>query len=213
MKEVIDLVFSGRIPKALFMPFQEIFGNLALLGVAYPVGGCATALKTVPENEHIRRYIEMEKFDLILSDPLDLAGPLLSWEYNIALAYNTRWTWGGDAGQALTGEHSSIIANGMTSAKNSNHLTFSDRFWNVLHGLFHFVYRKIVAFKFINPALTAWNYPHSHDYLVASQADLWLLRFNFLFEVPRPMMPNQLAVGAFKCKQGQPVLTVSLIMN
>ena len=204
-KDVIELIFSGKIPKFLFYPFQEIFGMAALLAASYPIGGCASALQTEPANDYLLKYIENEKYDLIISDPLDLVGPLLSWRYDIALTYNSRWTWTGDAGQALTGDHPSLVMHGVSPRiETTNRLTFYDRFRNVIHGAVYFAVGKVLG-VYINPALEAWNYPHSYDHLIISQADLWLLRFNFLFEVPRPLMPNQLAVGAFKCKHGSNV--------
>ena len=36
---------------------------------------------------------------MIISDPLDLTGPLLSWKYKIPMTYNARWGWSGDAAQ------------------------------------------------------------------------------------------------------------------
>jgi len=204
--DLVELIFSGRIPSFLFYTFQEILRDLVFYAsLVYPTAGCTAALKREPENDYILQHIENEKFDVIISDPIDLAEPLLSWKYKISLAYNARWTLTDDAGQALTGNHNSLISNGFGTTLGTNHFTFTDRVYNVIHSHVQFIIRKVFAYKLINHALTEWNYPYSHDFLINSQADLWLLRFNFLLEVPRPMMPNQLAVGGFKCGKGKPV--------
>ncbi|RCU34635.1 hypothetical protein DVA81_19190, partial [Acinetobacter baumannii] len=39
------------------------------------------------------------------------------------------------------------------------------------------------------------------DYLSMFQAaDLWLMRVDFVFEFPRPTMPNVVYIGGFQCK-------------
>ena len=86
---------------------------------------------------------------------------------------------------------------------DSNSLTFYNRFVNVYRNIFGVCLKRVLEYFYINGALENWNYPHSHEFLLADQADLWLFRFNNIFEVARPMMPNQLAVGAFKCKNGR----------
>ena len=58
----------------------------------------------MPENQNIRKFIEETKFDLIIADPIEMLGPLLSWKYDIPLSFNTRWAMYGDAGEILTGE-------------------------------------------------------------------------------------------------------------
>ena len=58
----------------------------------------------MPENQKIINFIEETQFDLIIADPIEMLGPLLSWKYNIPLSFNTRWAMYGDAGELLTGE-------------------------------------------------------------------------------------------------------------
>ena len=48
--------------------------------------------------------MEESEFDLIIADPVEMLGPLLSWKYDIPLSFNTRWAMYGDAGEILTGK-------------------------------------------------------------------------------------------------------------
>ena len=57
----------------------------------------------MPENQNIIKFIEETEFDLIIGDPIEMLGPLLSWKYDIPLSFNTRWAMYGDAGELLTG--------------------------------------------------------------------------------------------------------------
>lgn len=36
-------------------------------------------------------------------------------------------------------------------------------------------------------------------------ADIWLFRSDFVFEFPRPTMPNVVYIGGFQCKPAQPL--------
>ena len=58
----------------------------------------------MPENQNIVKFVEKNEFDLIIADPIEILGSLISWKYNIPLAFNTRWAMYGDAGEILTGE-------------------------------------------------------------------------------------------------------------
>ena len=58
----------------------------------------------MPENQNIIKFITENEFDLIIGDPAEMLGPLISWKYDIPLSFNTRWELYGDAGEILTGE-------------------------------------------------------------------------------------------------------------
>ncbi|TWW67477.1 UDP-glucuronosyltransferase 2A1 [Takifugu flavidus] len=47
---------------------------------------------------------------------------------------------------------------------------------------------------------------HGTDYISLFQAaDLWLMRVDFVFEYPRPTMPNVVYIGGFQCKPAKPL--------
>ena len=75
----------------------------ALANVHHNTAICASKF-FLPENQNIIKFIEETEFDLIIADPIEMLGPLLSWKYDIPLSFNTRWAMYGDAGELLTGE-------------------------------------------------------------------------------------------------------------
>ena len=80
---------------------------LALANVHHNTAICASKF-FLPENQNIVRFVEESEFDLIIADPIEILGPLLSWKYDIPLSFNTRWAMYGDAGEILTGKFSLI---------------------------------------------------------------------------------------------------------
>ena len=76
---------------------------LALANVHHNTAICASKF-FLPENQNIVRFVEESEFDLIIADPVEILGPLLSWKYDIPLSFNTRWAMYGDAGEILTGK-------------------------------------------------------------------------------------------------------------
>ena len=39
--DIMELIFSNKIPSPLFMPFQYLFGQLTLASFSYTAAGCA----------------------------------------------------------------------------------------------------------------------------------------------------------------------------
>ena len=40
---------------------------------------------------------------------------------------------------------------------------------------------------------------------IVSESSMWLIRTDFSFEYPRPMMPNMQFIGGFHCKEAKPI--------
>ena len=40
---------------------------------------------------------------------------------------------------------------------------------------------------------------------LVSESAMWLIRTDFSFEYPRPMMPNMEFIGGFHCKEAKPI--------
>ena len=92
-------IFDERLPDFWIRFLASLYDRMLFAGIAYQTSSCVKALFESPENQNILNFIEENNFDMILSDPLDLAGPLISWKFQIPLVYNTRWGQRGDAGQ------------------------------------------------------------------------------------------------------------------
>jgi len=199
-KHFIEFLFDTKMPWFVRPIFHNLFGSLALANVHHNTAIC-TSKFFLPENQNIVKFIEETKFDLIIADPIEMLGPLLSWKYDIPLSFNTRWAMYGDAGEILTDAQSTTQARMISDVESTINLSFLDRLVGVFITLYNRL-SKIAAYPiFYKEPLRIWGYPGDMDDLLR-EADLWLFRYNFLFEKTRPLYPNQIPVGAFKCSKG-----------
>ncbi|KFZ51452.1 UDP-glucuronosyltransferase 1-1, partial [Antrostomus carolinensis] len=83
---------------------------------------------------------------------------------------------------------------------SSDHMTFMQRVKNVLMGfsehlLCYFFYLKYenLASEFLHREVTVLE--------LFSKASIWLMRYDFVFEYPRPIMPNMVYIGGINCEQ------------
>ena len=97
-KKIVDFLFDTKMPWFVRTIFHNIFGY-----VDHNLVKCASKFY-LAENENIVEFVEESNFDLIIGDPFEIRRPLLSWEYDIPLSFNTRWALFGDAGEILTGK-------------------------------------------------------------------------------------------------------------
>ncbi|KAF3836879.1 hypothetical protein F7725_004343 [Dissostichus mawsoni] len=84
-------------------------------------------------------------------------------------------------------------------------MDFLDRTKNMLH----YIYSSVELHFFINPYysdLFQRHFPPGTDLLsLELAADMWLMRTDFVFEFPRPTMPNVVYIGGFQCKKPLPL--------
>ncbi|KFO95213.1 UDP-glucuronosyltransferase 1-1, partial [Calypte anna] len=87
-----------------------------------------------------------------------------------------------------------------TFVSSSDHMTFVERVKNVLVGiseqllcyLFYLKYENLAS-EFLHREVTVLE--------LFSKASIWLMRYNFVFEYPRPVMPNMIYIGGINCEQ------------
>ncbi|KAG7332810.1 hypothetical protein KOW79_004644 [Hemibagrus wyckioides] len=87
----------------------------------------------------------------------------------------------------------------------SDQMTFRDR----LKNLFHYVLAQYLDHMVTGPAyqglISEFIDPETNIFSLTRGAALWLMRVDFVFEFPRPTMPNVVYVGGFQCKPSRPL--------
>ncbi|KFP27074.1 UDP-glucuronosyltransferase 1-3, partial [Colius striatus] len=83
---------------------------------------------------------------------------------------------------------------------NSDHMTFFQRVENALVSLLELVYCNIYYSDALKLSSEVLQKDVSLVDLVSS-ASIWLLRFDFVFEYVRPVMPNMVFIGGINCAQ------------
>ncbi|KAM9817423.1 UDP-glucuronosyltransferase 2B1-like [Neosynchiropus ocellatus] len=155
------------------------------------------------ENKALIRFLKEENYDLILTDPAVQVGAILSHYLKIPLVFNVRWAGTNEGHFILAPSPLSYIP--MTGTEFTDKMSFSERVVNMLVYIFgeYQVARHItpnyaeVINKYLGPDM---------DYnSIFQAADLWLMRTDFVFDFPRPTMPNIVYIGGFQCKPAKPL--------
>lgn len=149
------------------------------------------------------KKLQDAKFDLMLTDPALTLGVLLGSYLKLPMVFNVRWINTGEGHFTIAPSPISYVP--VSGSELSDQMDFMERIKNMLH-YFHSVVEQHFI---INPAysdLLRRHFPPGTDLLsLELAADIWLLRADFIFEFPRPTMPNVVYIGGFQCKKAQPL--------
>uniref|UniRef100_W5NN46 UDP-glucuronosyltransferase n=1 Tax=Lepisosteus oculatus TaxID=7918 RepID=W5NN46_LEPOC len=150
------------------------------------------------ENQQLMQSLRDTQYDLVLADPAVGGGALLAHYLQLPLVLNVRWT--------LSGEGHFDIAPSPLSYTPLPGLQFTDQM-NLLQrvqNMFFYGFGRFQGRLMVYPHYKAlcdrYFGPDVDIYTLTRSADLWLLRVDFVFEFPRPTMPNIVYIGGFQCQ-------------
>ncbi|KAM7154222.1 UDP-glucuronosyltransferase 1A6-like isoform 1-T1 [Macrochelys suwanniensis] len=200
-QEVLDQSFSKfsnyrfhEVP-FFYTALAEYWNNMYIINLFFY--NCDSLL----QNREIIRYLEESKFDALFTDPALPCGVILAEYLSIPSVYLFR-------GFPCSLEHAickspnpvSYVPRCYTSY--TDHMTFPQRVVNLLVSsletpLFKELYTKYqdIASKFLQR--------HVHLPTLYRNGSIWLLRYDFVFEYPRPVMPNMVFIGGVNCEEGK----------
>ncbi|XP_061768768.1 UDP-glucuronosyltransferase 2B31-like [Nerophis ophidion] len=151
------------------------------------------------------RKLQDAKFDLMLTDPGLTVGVLLGKYLKLPMVFNVRWINNGESHFVTSPSPVSFVP--VSGSELHDQMDFQGRLKNMLH----YLYSVIELYFYINPKysdLFQRHFPPGTDLLSLERAaDIWLVRSNFVFEFPRPTMPNVVYIGGFQCKKARPLPT------
>ncbi|XP_041657660.1 UDP-glucuronosyltransferase 1-2-like [Cheilinus undulatus] len=143
------------------------------------------------------------KYDLVLTDPAIAAGLVLAKYLKLPSVLNVRWITSGEGHFMIAPSPLSYIpapGSGLTDK-----MTFIQRVKNLFyHSVIEYQQRALVGpcydslcDKYIEGGCSIRS--------LFQEADIWLFRSDFVFDFPRPTMPNIVYIGGFQCKPAQPL--------
>nr|XP_040037634.1 UDP-glucuronosyltransferase 2C1-like [Gasterosteus aculeatus aculeatus] len=143
------------------------------------------------------------KYDLMLTDPALTLGVILGSYLKLPMVFNVRWINNGEGHLTIAPSPVSYVP--VSGSELRDRMDFLERTKNMLHYLYSFFEQQFI----INPPyadLLQRHFPPGTDLLsLELAADIWLVRTNFVFEFPRPTMPNLVYIGGFQCKPSNPL--------
>ncbi|XP_072236331.1 UDP-glucuronosyltransferase 2A2-like [Leuresthes tenuis] len=149
------------------------------------------------------KTLNESKFDLVLTDPCWGGGVILAKYLNLPLVYNVRWLITTEAHFAIAPSPISYIP--LTGSGYTNKMTFFQRVKNTIIFLTVQMH-DILATKQVYQQLCDRYLGSDYDFnQMVVDADIWLMRVDFVFDYPRPTMPNVVYIGGFQCKPAEPL--------
>ncbi|NXY20926.1 UD11 glucuronosyltransferase, partial [Atrichornis clamosus] len=163
----------------------------------------SSACRHLLYDKELMRYLQESRFDAIMMDPVLPCGPILAEYLSLPSVYFMR-------GLPCTLDYRATQCPSpfsyvpRTFSSSSDHMAFPERVKNLLIGLsehllcylFYLNYESLAS-EFLQRDVTMLE--------LFSQASVWLMRYDFVFEYPRPIMPNMVYIGGINCEQKKPL--------
>ncbi|NXS34374.1 UD16 glucuronosyltransferase, partial [Pomatostomus ruficeps] len=160
-----------------------------------------TNCKSLLQNQELMQELKESKFDVVFTDPVLMCGPLVAEYLSVPSVYFLRgFPCGMDSAATQCPSPPSYIPKFFLD--NSDRMTFSQRVKNMLVHLLEFFYCRPIYSQFEELAYEVFNKRMS-ALEILSRASFWLVRSDFVFEFPRPVMPNMAFIGGINCAQKQ----------
>lgn len=155
------------------------------------------------ESKDLMKVLQEAKYDAVLTDPVNGGGIFLAHYLGLPIVFNARWTVHGEAHFAVAPSPLSYVP--LPPSELTDQMTFFERVKNMIfyHMRMH-LYKQVVAPHY-SPLSKRYFGPDVNYFSLFQAADLWLMRVDFVFEFPRPTMPNVVYMGGFQCKPARPL--------
>lgn len=149
-------------------------------------------------DEKLMRSFHEAKYDVVLTDPGIGGGAMLARLLQIPLVFNVRWTIQGEAHFLIAPSPLAYIP--FTATELTDKMSFSQRIKNVLSYFMGMHTLSRITEPHYKPIVRQYFGPDEDYSTFFLDADIWLMRNDFVFEFPRPTMPNVIYMGGFQCK-------------
>ncbi|XP_051964217.1 UDP-glucuronosyltransferase 2A1-like [Xyrauchen texanus] len=163
----------------------------------------AEMVRTILEDKNLIKKLKNSKYDLMLTDPGFAGGVVMGAYLGLPMVFNVRWITNGEGHFAIAPSPLSYIPT--IGSRITDKMTFVNKLKNVLHfGIGQYIDHMITR-PLYQGVINEYIDPNSNIYSLIQGADLWLMRVDFVFEFPRPTMPNVVYIGGFQCKPSKPL--------
>ncbi|NXC62272.1 UD16 glucuronosyltransferase, partial [Aleadryas rufinucha] len=159
--------------------------------------------KDLFRSQETLRFLNQSGFDAVLTDPVFMCGAILAHHLSLPFMFFMR---GFPCNMHFAAPQCpsplSYIPRLFTF--NSDRMTFFQRVENALISLLELEYCN----GFYGEALKLSSEVLQRDVSLTdlvSSAAIWLLRFDFVFEYVRPVMPNMVFIGGINCAEKKPL--------
>lgn len=171
--------------------FENIMGLISFTNMQ--VKGCESLLY----NEALMQKLREEHFDLVLTDPFLPCGPIIAKAFSLPAVYFLRGLpCGLDLEAAQCPSPPSYVPRYFID--NTDVMTFPQRVKNVFMAGIEKILCIVLYASFDELASRYLQQEISFRDILGNAA-IWLHRFDFNFEYPKPVMPNMVRIGGINC--------------
>nr|XP_057943232.1 UDP-glucuronosyltransferase 2A1-like [Doryrhamphus excisus] len=150
------------------------------------------------ENETLMQYFHHAKYDVVLTDPGIGGGTMLARRLQVPLIYNVRWHIQGEAHSLIA--PSPLAYTPFVATLLTDKMTFPQRVHNVVAYVLGSLAMSYVTEPYYKSVVKRYFGAETDYSSFFLDADIWLMRNDFVFEFPRPTMPNVIYMGGFQCQ-------------
>ncbi|XP_062403345.1 UDP-glucuronosyltransferase 2B13-like [Sardina pilchardus] len=170
----------------------------------YKIHGISSHMaSSIFEDRALTQGLNKSQFDMVLTDPAVSEGILLAHYLKLPLVYHVRWVTSTDGHRSVAPSPVSYIP--ITYSGLSDKMTFLQRVTNMCFYLFYQFELTFLIQSQHQAVCDNYFEPKVKFHELVQAADIWLMRVDFLFEFPRPTMPNIVYVGGLQCKPAKPL--------
>ncbi|XP_056352032.1 UDP-glucuronosyltransferase 1A8-like [Oenanthe melanoleuca] len=155
------------------------------------------------------KFLKQSSFDAVLTDPLFMCGTVVAHYLSLPFVFFMRG-FGCDLHFSAPQSPSPMSYVPKTFSFNSDRMTFFQRVENALVSLLELDYCNSYYEEALKLSSEVLQKDVSLTDLV-SPAAIWILRFDFVFEYVRPVMPNMVFIGGINCAKGEPLPQVMFL--
>ncbi|XP_020778558.2 UDP-glucuronosyltransferase 1-2-like [Boleophthalmus pectinirostris] len=148
-------------------------------------------------NKTLLKELKDTKYDLMLTDPGVGTGVILARYLKLPLVLNTRWFHALDVHFLFAPSPLSYIP--VTGSGLTDKMSFFQRVQNVLYYSVALAHEYLVTPSY-NAICEKYVEEGCNIVKLMQDADIWLFRSDFVFDFPRPTMPNVIYIAGYSCK-------------
>ncbi|XP_072889326.1 UDP-glucuronosyltransferase 2C1-like isoform X3 [Hemitrygon akajei] len=157
------------------------------------------------ENKTLLEQIGSANFNLVLTDSALGTGPLLAHYLKVPQVYDVRLQINGEAHFLSAPSPPSYVP--IPGSQLTDNMNLLQRTGNFMQHLLQLVFTEFFVYPIYNEICHRYLGPEADIQTILLSADVLLVRVDFVFEFPRPTMPNIVYIGGFQCKPAQPIVT------
>ncbi|CAL9699563.1 unnamed protein product [Knipowitschia caucasica] len=189
---------EGGSPMAFLSFYWEMLGTLSIIHQQASMVGVQML-----EDKALMQKLRDTKYDLVLIDPGLPVGVLVAHALGLPTVFNVRWITSGEGHFVVAPSPTSYVPTSGVALPDK--MTFLQRLQNTFHYGLNTCIDKFVVCPVYDRLVEKYFGSGLSFYHMLQAADIWLMRVDFVFEFPRPTMPNIVYIGGFQCKPPSPL--------